>query len=1164
MTTWQESGHEMANELELTHRLNCKNTMADNDDEISDTAGPGPGPAVADLSAVDRRTTYDDSGMPPANDMVQVVGLPLDGQIQCRKCETMGLNRLFLQEAKFKEHVEEQHPRNTIVWRCTACSKDFPKLHGCRCHLPKCKGRQANRGAATFKCDKCDEMFETKRGVSMHERHRHPEIRNIKRIEALTAQNRNRPGNRASAWSKEEVGLLTELNERFKHLKQPNVAIREFLPGKTLKQISDKRRLLPVREQEAPVEEGSSDESSSEEYHSAGEHTEEIPRGDQTGDLWQRPLREAITADQLEDESEFKRIEKDIHELVGCEDIESKEDEISALVQKFTEQLKEGATKSPRTNKSHARKAKATENARKRNPKTRKRGFEYARHQELYRKCPKKLLDLALTSISVFDKETVNPPCKREVEPLYTSLWGTTGPITNIIKDTVNRIPATKMEDIWLPITVGEVIEKFKRIKAKTAAGADGIVKSHLRKRGALTILTKLCNLLMLSRVYPEQWKLNRTTLIPKPGKSVEEVENWRPITIGSLLGRIYSAMIDRRIRNKTSQNIRQKGFTKEDGCKYNIAILDSALAEMKEKEGGIVTVIDISKAFDTVPHGVIGDALEAKGVPAAIGNYLKDMYKGCRTLINCRDKETLEVALLRGVKQGDPLSPLLFNLTIDPLIGSIDETTEGVKVGDERISILAFADDIVLLAKNREEAQKQARKVYSYLEKLNMSISISKCRSFQVVNKSKTWHLQNPQLRMGRQNIPYADPETIIGYLGAAVSPWQGLRRFSEKEIVDAIKNIRSLKLKPHQKVNLIRTHLLPRYIHQLVANPPSLGLLDRIDQEIKVQIKEILHLHPSTTDGVIYTDKSHGGLGVQRVANIIKLAKLRNALKMRESSDEMVRSAYARQEGVIRKYATSIGLQWPSTKEQIETRRISLRKADTDKWRSLISQGQGVADFFGDKIGNAWLYHPELLKPSRYLDALKLRTNTFGTKVALNRAKKNLDVNCRRCGVQVETLGHILGNCIHTKPMRIKRHNEICQMIVRNLPRHCAVFEEPAVNVLGELKKPDLVIKDQQRLYVVDVTVRYEDKDNLQKAYKQKIYKYKETAEMIRIKTMGTEAEVVPVVVGCRGAMPKSTKENLKRLGLKQKDMLTASLIALRSSLEMANMFIDYDHTR
>lgn len=116
------------------------------------------------------------------------------------------------------------------------------------------------------------------------------------------------------------------------------------------------------------------------------------------------------------------------------------------------------------------------------------------------------------------------------------------------------------------------------------------------------------------------------------------------------------------------------------------------------------------------------------------------------------------------------------------------------------------------------------------------------------------------------------------IKYLGITLNPWSRICKISVKEIADAERSVKNLKLKPHQKVNLIRTYLLPRYIHKLVANSLPLGTLEQIDHEIKQIIKEILHLHSSITDGIIYINKNHGGLGVQRVANIVKLAKIRN----------------------------------------------------------------------------------------------------------------------------------------------------------------------------------------------------------------------------------------------------------------------------------------------
>ena len=175
-----------------------------------------------------------------------------------------------------------------------------------------------------------------------------------------------------------------------------------------------------------------------------------------------------------------------------------------------------------------------------------------------------------------------------------------------------------------------------------------------------------------------------------------------------------------------------------------------------------------------------------------------------------------------------------------------------------------------------------------------------------------------------------------------------------------------------------------------------------------------------------------------------------------------------------ITRKYAASMGLSWLCEIEEIEATRKKLKKADTSRWKSFASQGQGVEEFFGDKIGNTWLYNPELLKPSRYLDALKLRTNTYGTRAALRRAKKDVDINCRRCGVQVETLEHILGLCTHIKNKRMKRHDEVCELIANNVSKEYVIFKEPEIEINGDRRKPDMVIKDHEKVYVVDVTVR------------------------------------------------------------------------------------------
>ena len=106
-------------------------------------------------------------------------------------------------------------------------------------------------------------------------------------------------------------------------------------------------------------------------------------------------------------------------------------------------------------------------------------------------------------------------------------------------------------------------------------------------------------------------------------------------------------------------------------------------------------------------------------------------------------------------------------------------------------------------------------------------------------------------------------------------------------------------------------------------------------------------------------------------------------------------------------------------------------------------------------------------------------MQTNTFCTKTVLTRADKKINITCRRCHVQPEILGHTLVFCQFTKSLGIKRHDEAKTFLDNKLQANNEVFVESSIKIEGNLYKPDLVIKNEERLLVVDVTVRYENRD-------------------------------------------------------------------------------------
>jgi hypothetical protein len=89
------------------------------------------------------------------------------------------------------------------------------------------------------------------------------------------------------------------------------------------------------------------------------------------------------------------------------------------------------------------------------------------------------------------------------------------------------------------------------------------------------------------------------------------------------------------------------------------------------------------------------------------------------------------------------------------------------------------------------------------------------------------------------------------------------------------------------------------------------------------------------------------------------------------------------------------------------------------------LPCKGKRFSSFANDRHDNASLYNPNLLKFSRFLTALRMQSGTTSDRVCLNKAIPQATVK------RVETLTHILGQCIYKKQQRIHRYDEIRDLV-------------------------------------------------------------------------------------------------------------------------------------
>jgi hypothetical protein len=122
--------------------------------------------------------------------------------------------------------------------------------HGAQCHLPKCKGLEPESEVHSHKCETCGKGFKTMRGVSQHESHEHPLVRNEnRRAEAAQCSEHRKPKGCGQLWTKEEIDRMLELETLLQGERFIAKKMCEFLPTKSKKQIRDKRAEAKYRAQ---------------------------------------------------------------------------------------------------------------------------------------------------------------------------------------------------------------------------------------------------------------------------------------------------------------------------------------------------------------------------------------------------------------------------------------------------------------------------------------------------------------------------------------------------------------------------------------------------------------------------------------------------------------------------------------------------------------------------------------------------------------------------------------------------------------------------------------------------------------------------------------------------------------------------------------------------
>ncbi|XP_030406028.1 uncharacterized protein LOC115645479 [Gopherus evgoodei] len=453
----------------------------------------------------------------------------------------------------------------------------------------------------------------------------------------------------------------------------------------------------------------------------------------------------------------------------------------------------------------------------------------------------------------------------------------------------------TNADGLEADFTPKEVMARLSRTK-NTAPGKDGIPYSLLKKRDpGCHVLSGIFNLCRCFGRPPTSWKKAMTVLIYKKGER-DDPSNWRPISLCSTMYKLYASCLAARITEWATTggaiSPAQKGFMPSEGCYEHNFLLQTVLQTTRRAHNQCaIAWLDLANAFGSIPHHHIFSTLREFGMPETFLRLIRELYKGCSTTIRSVEGETAEIPIRSGVKQGCPLSPIIFSLAMEPLLRAISDGADGFDLHGERVNVLAYADDLVLIADDPERLQGMLNTIGRVAEWTGLRFNAKKCASLHVNCSKKNSVQATDFLIQGESVVPLAEGQAYQ-HLGTPTG--FRVRQTPEdtiQEILQDASRIDVSLLAPWQKIDALNTFLIPRIAFVLRGSAVAKVPLNKADNVIRQLVKKWLSLPQRASNELVYIAHRHGGANVPRMGDLCDIAVITHAFRLLTCPDAVVK---------------------------------------------------------------------------------------------------------------------------------------------------------------------------------------------------------------------------------------------------------------------------------
>ena len=408
--------------------------------------------------------------------------------------------------------------------------------------------------------------------------------------------------------------------------------------------------------------------------------------------------------------------------------------------------------------------------------------------------------------------------------------------------------------DTTLPTINPDTVKNTLIHKTSTSPGPDNIkyeIFKFLNKHNSsiFSIISHLYIKIIQLSYIPKSWKTGQTILLPKQDNNNN---NWRPITLLNTLYKGLTTIINSHIQNLlTSSKIlpnEQCGFNRNKDTSSAITTYLEIIKLSKNNNIPLhVLYIDFKAAFDSVQHWTINSILTHLNFNPILKNFINHIMTNCSTKFTTQNISTPPVSLLKGVKQGDPLSPTLFLIYLLPIQWFLIKNNPN---SIANINHLCYADDMLLIAHSRNDIEQLFGNLALYTYYTDMSINNSKCQ-YSYINDTLQQNFQMNLINNNNViniNIPTTNKEINYKYLGLNINLNLDFKDFINSLTIKYKNTVRLILRKKYLGINLIiklfNTVAIPKIAYSMNFIKWPNQILDDLDNFNITSLCHTFHL--------------------------------------------------------------------------------------------------------------------------------------------------------------------------------------------------------------------------------------------------------------------------------------------------------------------------------